>query len=106
MLATIAAGPYGEATVYIHITRGAAPRRHAFPDKMTPLELLFVQDFLDPYLEGWRRQLLDVATAHEQQATVTSETYQNAVATCKLSQAATASRRLRPKPHLAAVPRV
>src|SRR5439155_12208021 len=39
-------------------------------------------------LEGWRRQLLDVATAHEQQATVTSETYQNAVATCKLSQAA------------------
>src|SRR5438552_866386 len=39
-------------------------------------------------LEGWRRQSLDVATAHEQQATVTSETHQNAVATCKLSQAA------------------
>jgi D-alanine transaminase len=54
MLATIAAGSYGEATVYIHVTRGAAPRRHAFPDKAAPLELLFVQDFLDPNAEGRR----------------------------------------------------
>ena len=28
---TIAAGPFYEATAYIQITRGAAPRTHAFP---------------------------------------------------------------------------
>jgi D-alanine transaminase len=44
---TIAAGPFTEATVYIQITRGAAPRAHAFPAHSTPLEFLFVQDFVD-----------------------------------------------------------
>src|SRR6516165_7701108 len=29
---TIAAGPFREATVYIQITRGAAPRAHPFPE--------------------------------------------------------------------------
>lgn len=44
---TIAAGPFGEAMVYIHVSRGAAPRKHAFPKHATPLELLWVQDYDD-----------------------------------------------------------
>src|SRR5437879_4401842 len=28
---TIRAGGFGEATVYLQVTRGAAPRKHAFP---------------------------------------------------------------------------
>jgi len=44
---TIAAGPFGEAMVYIHVTRGAAPRRHAFPSDTAPLEFLFVKDYDD-----------------------------------------------------------
>ncbi len=41
-----------EGIVYIHITRGAAPRKHAFPAGATPLELLWIQEFTDPYSEG------------------------------------------------------
>jgi D-alanine transaminase len=52
MFDTIAAGPFREATVYIQITRGAAPRRHTFPAGAAPLELMFVQEFIDPYVEG------------------------------------------------------
>ncbi len=52
---TIAAGPFDEALVYIQITRGAAPlRTHALPAGVTPLELLYVQEFHDPYTEGRR----------------------------------------------------
>src|SRR5438876_11266057 len=51
MFETIAAGPFAEAIVYVQITRGAAPRKHAFPAGATPLELLFVQEFADPYVE-------------------------------------------------------
>jgi D-alanine transaminase len=51
MLETINAGPFDEAIVYIQVTRGAAPRRHAFPDHATPLEFLYVQEFADPYVE-------------------------------------------------------
>jgi len=51
---TIAAGSFREATVYIQITRGVAPRGHAFPAEATPLELLFVQEFTDPYQEARR----------------------------------------------------
>jgi D-alanine transaminase len=40
---TIAAGPFLEATVYLQITRGAAPRAHPFPESATPLEFLFVK---------------------------------------------------------------
>lgn len=46
---TIAAGPFREAIVYIQITRGSAPRSHPFPQGATPLELLYVQEFHDPY---------------------------------------------------------
>src|SRR5262249_24210417 len=51
MFDTIAAGPFREAIVYIQITRGVAPRAHPFPARATPLELLFVQEFRDPYIE-------------------------------------------------------
>jgi D-alanine transaminase len=49
---TIAAGSFQEATVYIQITRGAAPRSHPFPVGVKPLEFLFVQEFGDPYREA------------------------------------------------------
>lgn len=49
--ATIAAGKFQEAVAYIHVTRGAAPRRHAFPANAVPFELLYVQEFNDPYVE-------------------------------------------------------
>src|SRR5262245_29369514 len=44
---TIAAGPFSEATVYVRVTRGAAPRRHAFPKGIKPLEFLVAQDYDD-----------------------------------------------------------
>lgn len=46
---TIAASSFREAIVYIQITRGAAPRVHKFPKSVKPLELLYVQEFDDPY---------------------------------------------------------
>jgi D-alanine transaminase len=51
VLATIAAGPFLEATVYVQITRGVAPRAHAFPANAVPLEFLYVKKFKDPYAE-------------------------------------------------------
>ena len=51
---TIAAGPVREATVYIQVTRGAAPRAHPFPPDAVPLEFLFVQEFRDPYVAARR----------------------------------------------------
>jgi D-alanine transaminase len=54
LLETIAAGPFLEATAYLQITRGAAPRGHPFPGNATPLEFLFVQEFHDPYVEARR----------------------------------------------------
>jgi D-alanine transaminase len=50
--ATIAAGPFLEAIVYVQITRGVAPRSHKFPIKATPLEFLYVDEFHDAYLEA------------------------------------------------------
>jgi D-alanine transaminase len=45
---TIAAGPFGEAIVYIQITRGSAPRRkHSFPKDTKPTELLWVEEYDD-----------------------------------------------------------
>jgi D-alanine transaminase len=54
MFDTIAAGPFREATVYIQITRGSAARAHPFPAGATPLEILWVQEFADPYAEARR----------------------------------------------------
>ena len=46
---TIRAGGFTEAMVYLQVTRGAAPRKHAFPKDIAPLELLWVQEYLDTY---------------------------------------------------------
>jgi D-alanine transaminase len=46
---TIRAGGFREALVYIQVTRGAAPRSHPFPENVTPLEFLYVQELRDPY---------------------------------------------------------
>jgi D-alanine transaminase len=54
MRETVAAGPFREATVYIQVTRGVAPRAHPFPARYEPLEFLSVQAFADPYA-GARR---------------------------------------------------
>jgi D-alanine transaminase len=54
MRATIAAGPFVEATVYIQITRGSAPRSHKFPIAATPLEFIYVDEFHDPYEQARR----------------------------------------------------
>jgi D-alanine transaminase len=54
MAATIAAGRFQEALAYIHITRGAAPRKHPFPADVPPLEFMYVQEFIDPYVEARR----------------------------------------------------
>jgi D-alanine transaminase len=54
LLETIAAGPFREATAYLQVTRGSAPRAHAFPEKATPLEFLYVAEFRDPYEETRR----------------------------------------------------
>jgi len=56
---TIQAGPFTEGMAYLHVTRGAAPRRHAFPALATPLEFLFVQDYDD----GPTAQARDQGTA-------------------------------------------
>lgn len=59
---TIAAGPFGEAMVYLQVTRGAAPRRHAFPAKATPLEFLYVQEYDDGPTVQARRTGVTVIT--------------------------------------------
>jgi D-alanine transaminase len=47
---TLAKSGVREGMVYIQVTRGAAPRKHAFPKDATPLELIYVQEFRDPYV--------------------------------------------------------
>lgn len=60
---TIAAGPFGEAAVYIQVTRGASwPRRHAFPKDAEPLELLWVEEYDDTYYAQARRTGVGVIT--------------------------------------------
>ena len=50
---TIQAGGFGESMVYLQVTRGAAPRKHAFPKDIVPLELLWVQEYADTYRPLW-----------------------------------------------------
>jgi D-amino acid aminotransferase len=45
----IESGPYREGIVYIQITRGVAPRGHAFPANVKPTELMWVQETGDNY---------------------------------------------------------
>lgn len=51
LLATIAAGPFQEAIAYVQVTRGVAPRAHAFPAEATPTELIYVQAYHDTHAE-------------------------------------------------------
>ncbi|TWT50030.1 D-alanine aminotransferase [Thalassoglobus neptunius] len=47
---TISASGFVEASVYIHVTRGVAPRTHRFPDPPpTPNVLIYVAAFHDSY---------------------------------------------------------
>jgi D-alanine transaminase len=48
---TITAGGFGESTAYLQVTRGVAPRKHAFPKGVTPTELLWVQEYPGSYDE-------------------------------------------------------
>ncbi|MFW2439394.1 MAG: D-amino acid aminotransferase [Arenicellales bacterium] len=41
-------GRSDDASVYLQITRGSAPRNHAFPDKMIPTVLAYAQDLVYP----------------------------------------------------------
>ena len=41
-------GRSDDASVYLQITRGSAPRNHAFPDKMKPTVLAYAQDLVYP----------------------------------------------------------
>lgn len=49
---TLAQSGVREGIVYIQVTRGTAARKHAFPKGTPPLELLWVQEFVDPYIQG------------------------------------------------------
>src|SRR6185312_10063425 len=45
---TISASEIEEGTAYVHITRGVAPRAHAFPDPPVPLtELIVIRSYND-----------------------------------------------------------
>ena len=46
---TLAKSGHAEATIYIQVTRGVAPRAHAFPATATPTELIWVQEYRDGY---------------------------------------------------------
>ena len=45
----IVSGGFREAVVYIQITRGVAPRAHAFPANVRPTELLWIREATDAY---------------------------------------------------------
>src|SRR5262245_59183644 len=46
---TLVASKYKEATIYLQVTRGVAPRAHAFPANVTPTELIWVAEYIDGY---------------------------------------------------------
>jgi D-amino acid aminotransferase len=56
----LASGPYSEGIVYIQVTRGVAPRTHAFPAGVKPTELMWVQETGDSYA-GWREKGMTVS---------------------------------------------
>src|ERR1700722_20366678 len=45
---TLSASGLKEATAYIQITRGEAPRKHRFPEHATPNVLIYVNQYRDP----------------------------------------------------------
>ena len=44
-------GGFGEAIIYIQISRGIAPRKHTFPTNETPTEFFYIKDFHDSLAE-------------------------------------------------------
>ncbi|HMP02689.1 MAG TPA: D-amino acid aminotransferase [Gemmatales bacterium] len=74
---TVQASGCQEAFIYIQISRGVGPRRsHAFPDQCTPTELIFVEEFRDPFADArqhggravtfadWRWRRCDIKTVN------------------------------------------
>jgi D-alanine transaminase len=60
---TIALSGVQEGTVYIQITRGVAPRQHAFPDPKTPpTELIIVRPYDDTETARKRQSGVDVVS--------------------------------------------
>src|SRR5690606_16089974 len=60
---TIDAAGLDEATVYVQITRGVAPRAHAFPTpRPEPTELILVRPYDDAPTDLKRRTGMKVAT--------------------------------------------
>jgi len=55
MRQTLEASKLTDAIIYIQVTRGSGPRSHPFPEVVRPLELLWVQEFLDPYVTARER---------------------------------------------------
>ncbi len=63
MRRTIAASEVGDGTAYIHITRGVAPRAHAFPDPpVPPTELIVVRPYDDSATAAKREAGVGVVT--------------------------------------------
>jgi D-alanine transaminase len=46
---TLAASKVAEALIYLQVTRGVAPRAHAFPTGVAPTELIWISEFSDTY---------------------------------------------------------
>jgi D-alanine transaminase len=46
---TLVASKFLEATIYLQVSRGVAPRAHAFPADVTPTELIWVAEYVDGY---------------------------------------------------------
>src|SRR5262245_47459228 len=64
MRQTIAAGPFEDAIVYLHVTRGAASRRHhAFGQSLIPFAWLFVEEYDDSLTAGQRQTGTKAITA-------------------------------------------
>jgi D-alanine transaminase len=56
----ILSGGFREAIVYIQITRGVAPRLHAFPANVRPTELMWIKEAVDTY-GPWREHGVKVS---------------------------------------------
>jgi D-alanine transaminase len=62
MLETARANEIVEGTIYLQLTRGVAPRRHAFPEGVPPTLVMLARPFDGPP-ERWQREGVSAATA-------------------------------------------
>ncbi len=51
IVSTISHSTIEEALVYVQVTRGEARRTHHFPKQSTPNQLIYVEQFADPYAQ-------------------------------------------------------